>query len=62
MYEAIEAYAAEFDNLRGTLAVQHGASIDGIRSGVQVSPALLEIATPSPRAAAMVGPSVETDW
>ena len=37
MYEAIEAYGAEFDNLRGTLAVQHGASIDGIRSALEAT-------------------------
>lgn len=37
MYEAIEAYAAEFDDLRGTLASRHHANLDAIRSALETT-------------------------
>ncbi|MFP6560952.1 type III secretion protein [Paraburkholderia sp. B3] len=37
MYEAIEAYAPEFDNLRDTLVQQGSASIDAIRDALETT-------------------------
>lgn len=37
MYEAIEAHAVEFDDLRGTLAKQDHATLDAIRGALDAT-------------------------